>query len=318
MKKRKMKKKPIIVLVLSIVLLSILGIFVFKTIEELNYRKTLEYKLISNGYSKEEYQLLEKKTNEEFMTSLLDKEYDHMYLDIIKETYYIPAKVDDYINYYENNLNSKPQDVVAIVNVGADKEWYEDVKETDVSKDILMLNNKFYKLPSDFVADDLVTVKNWYAYGENQQLREETYDAFVKMFNAAKEENITIIVNSAYRSHEEQEQVYNDYLRDFGEEYAKVYAAKAGHSEHQTGLALDVTTYGANSDGFDKTEAFTWLQNHAHEYGFILRYPKDKEYLTGYSYESWHYRYVGVDVATIIHDANITFDEYYAYYIENA
>ena len=91
---------------------------------------------------------------------------------------------------------------------------------------------------------------------------------------------------------------------------------RAGYSEHQTGLALDIVTYGASMDTFENTDEFKWLSDNAYKYGFILRYPKGKEKLTGYSYESWHYRYVGKDVAKKIHDLDITYDEYYAYYIE--
>ena len=137
------------------------------------------------------------------------------------------------------------------------------------------------------------------------------------MFNDAKKENITLIINSSYRSYKEQEEVYNMYLTNKGEEYADKYAARPGHSEHQTGLAIDLTTYGANGETFDQTDAFKWLENNAYKYGFILRYPKDKENITGYNYESWHYRYVGVETATKLKEENITYDEYYAYYIEN-
>ena len=137
------------------------------------------------------------------------------------------------------------------------------------------------------------------------------------MYNAAKEQNITLIINSAYRSYKEQEEIYNEYLNKYTKEYTDSYAARPGHSEHQTGLALDITTYGANGKDFDQTEAFKWLQQNAHYYGFILRYPENKDYLTGYSYESWHFRYVGKEAATTIYNENITFDEYYSYYIEN-
>ena len=155
---------------------------------------------------------------------------------------------------------------------------------------------------------ELVKVKNWYAYGD-QKVIEEVYDNFIEMFDAAKKENITLIINDSYRSYEEQKETHRY--------YGDSIAARPGASEHNTGLAIDVVTYGADGDNFDQTEAFRWLTKHAHEYGFILRYPKDKEYLTGYDYESWHYRYVGKDVATKIHESGITFDEYYAYYIEN-
>ncbi len=317
MKGRRLKKKPILILICSIILIVVGIVFTVKTVKELNYRKTYEYKLIKIGYTKEEANQLENKTNNTFLDSLLTKEYDKVYLEIINEGYYIPSKISDYVNYYENNLNSSSYEVVEKVNAGADKEWYSDIKDTDISKDILMINNKFYKLPNDYEPADLVDVKNWYAYGNNK-LRKEAYDAFISMFNAAKEQGHTIIINSAYRSYKDQEDVYNSYLRNHGQEYTDAYAARPGHSEHQTGLTVDVTTYGVGNSSFDTTDEFSWLQDNAHQFGFILRYPEGKENITGYDYESWHYRYVGVEAATIIHDSNITFDEYYAYYIENA
>ena len=317
MKGRKLKKKPVIVLVCSIILLIVLIIFIVKTVNELNYRKTIEYKLLQQGYNKEEVSLLQKKTDEDFMNSLLEEEYDRVYIDIITEGYYIKNKLKDYVKYYNDHLNASSNEVVTIVNAGANEEWYSHIKDTDLSKDILMINNKFYKLPSDYEPEDLVDVKNWYAYGTNVKLRDEAYNAFIDMFNAAKEEGITLIINSAYRSYKEQEEVYNQYLKNHGQAYTDGVAARPGHSEHQTGLSVDITTYGVTGSQFESTDAFSWLQNNAHNFGFILRYPNEKENITGYTYESWHYRYVGVDAATIIHDSNITFDEYYAYYIEN-
>ena len=291
MKGRKLKKKPVIVLVCSIILLIVLIIFIVKTVNELNYRKTIEYKLLQQGYNKEEVSLLQKKTDEDFMNSLLEEEYDRVYIDIITEGYYIKNKLKDYVKYYNDHLNASSNEVVTMVNAGANEEWYSHIKDTDLSKDILMINNKFYKLPSDYEPEDLV--------------------------DAAKEEGITLIINSAYRSYKEQEEVYNQYLKNHGQAYTDGVAARPGHSEHQTGLSVDITTYGVTGSQFESTDAFSWLQNNAHNFGFILRYPNEKENITGYTYESWHYRYVGVDAATIIHDSNITFDEYYAYYIEN-
>ena len=316
-RRRKLKKKPVIILVCIIILITVLTIFTVKTVKEMNYRKTIEYKLLNVGYSKEEITTLSNKTNDDFMNSLLEKEYDKMYLDIVKEKYYLKDKLNDYINFYEDNLDKTSYDVVALINTGAYKEHYTNVKDSDISKNTLLINNKYYKLSETYEPTDLETVKNWYSYGSNNKLRKETYEAFINMYNSAKEEKITLIINSAYRSYKEQNQIYNDYLSKYTKEYTDSYAARPGHSEHQTGLALDIITYGANGDNFDKTDAFKWLNNNAHKFGFILRYPKNKEYLTGYNYESWHYRYVGVEAATIIHDSNITFDEYYAYYVEN-
>lgn len=317
MRKRKLKKKPITILLCTLILAVVLTIFVIKTVNELKYRDTLEFKLITQGYTKEEIKLLEDRTNEDFMNSLLDKEYDEMYISIINEKYYIKNYLEKYIDYYENHLNSKANEVISIINVGIDKELYTEVKDSDTSKGKLILNNKFYKLSSDYEPNDLVKISNWYSYGEDQKLRQEAYDAYVTMYNMALRDDIKLIVNSSYRPYKEQEEIYNDYLSKYTQEHTDAYAARPGHSEHQTGLALDIITPGANGENFDQTDAFKWLENNAYKYGFILRYPKDKEYLTGYNYESWHFRYIGTEAATKIHEENITFDEYYAYYIEN-
>ncbi len=315
--KRRLKKKPIIILVLLIIL-TVVGItFTKKTIEELNYRKTIEYKLLQAGYKENEIELLRDKTDEEFMNSLLDIEYDEMYLEILKEKYYIKSNLRKYIDYYEEHLNSKTYDIVSIVNTHRDKDFYSEILKSDTSKNYLIINNKYYKLDEKYVPQNLVKVTVQHAYGNDNKLVSVVYDAFKQMFTDAKKENITLIINSSYRPYKEQEEIYNDYLKKHGQEYADKYAARPGHSEHQTGLAIDITTYGVSGDKFDQSKAFKWLQDNAYKYGFILRYPKDKEKITGYNYESWHYRYVGVETATKLRNENITYDEYYAYYIEN-
>ena len=101
-------------------------------------------------------------------------------------------------------------------------------------------------------------------------------------------------------------------MRTSGKTYADNYSARAGHSEHQTGLAVDINS---TKNSFENTNAFKWMQKHAHEYGYILRYPKGKKWITGYEYEPWHYRYVGVQAAEIIHREGSTYEQYYAKYI---
>ena len=104
---------------------------------------------------------------------------------------------------------------------------------------------------------------------------------------------------------------------NYGSEYADEIAARPGHSEHQTGLALDIfCTTNSNTKTFKDSEAYQWLLNNAYKYGFILRYPEGKENITGFTFESWHYRYVGTEIATYIYENDITFDEYYAYFTE--
>ena len=131
------------------------------------------------------------------------------------------------------------------------------------------------------------------------------------MADAARKEGLSLLCVSAYRTEDYQRGLYNSRVNSAGKEYADSYSARPGHSEHQTGLAVDINS---TSGTFEYTDEFKWMVKHGHEYGFILRYPKGKEWITGYAYEPWHYRYVGEEVAKIIHDENITYEEYYAKY----
>ena len=309
--KRRIKKKPVIIFISAIILITIGIICLVKTI---NYHKTYEYKLLKVGYSKEEIIELDK-LNSKTKDYLLSIEYNDEVVPLTKQKYFIENNLKKYLDYSKNNKKDLT-DIVAIINVGSNNDWYTNTKKTDISKNELMLTNKFYSLDNSYNSDNMVKVSKEYSYGENQMVTNETFHAFLNMFNAAKKEDLTLIINSSYRSYEDQEVIYNEYKSTRGEEYANKIAAKAGFSEHQTGMAIDIQTYGSTASTFETFDEFKWLQDNAHKYGFILRYPKGKEYLTGYEYESWHYRYVGIDAATYIYENNITFDEYYAYFVE--
>ena len=97
---------------------------------------------------------------------------------------------------------------------------------------------------------------------------------------------------------------------------ADTYSARPGHSEHQTGLAIDLAAFNSNLNNFEETKEYEWVKDNAHLYGFILRYPKGKEHITGYMFEPWHYRYVGTKVAKEIYEMDITFDEYYELFLK--
>lgn len=135
-----------------------------------------------------------------------------------------------------------------------------------------------------------------------------------EMIQAAKKQNIRLTAFSGYRSYAYQETLYTNYVARDGQEEADRYSARPGHSEHQTGLAFDIGEVGKEdlwlTDAFGETAAGKWLVDNAHEYGFILRYPKGKEHITGFMYESWHFRYVGKDVAAKIKKQNVTLEEY--------
>ena len=311
MKKRKIKTVPIVIILIVIGLIIYGAIYAVKTI---NYHKTYEYKLIQVGYTKEETKKLDKLTDKT-KDYLLTIEYNKDILSLINEKYFLEKNLKSYLEYLDST-NKDMTDVVAIINIGANKDWYTDTKVTDLSKGNMILVNKFYSLDDSYNSDDMVKVSNTYSYGNNQMLTKDTFDAFLNMWNDAKKEDLTLIINSSYRSYNEQEEVYDEYKSTRGEEEADKIAARPGFSEHQTGMAIDIQTYGSRASTFEDFDEFKWLQDNAYKYGFILRYPKDKEYLTGYEYESWHYRYVGVEAATYIKENNITFDEYYAFFIE--
>ena len=143
------------------------------------------------------------------------------------------------------------------------------------------------------------------------------FPAYKNLAEAAKEDGYTILILSSYRDYEYQDKLWNQRKQAYGTRKADDYAARAGSSEHETGYAIDVADFYDKNDSFKDTESYQWMLNNAHKYGFILRYPEDKEEITGYKFESWHYRYLGVDLATKVYNEGITFDEYYEFYLNN-
>ncbi|EFM10624.1 peptidase M15B and M15C DD-carboxypeptidase VanY/endolysin [Paenibacillus curdlanolyticus YK9] len=160
-------------------------------------------------------------------------------------------------------------------------------------------------------------------YNEKLMVKEAA-DALEKLFAAAKKDKMELYAYSGYRSYTTQELVYQRNVKRLGKEEADRVSAIPGHSEHQTGLTMDITSkalmdiYSKNKDksplikDFGQDPEGIWLKEHAHEYGFIMSYPEDKEAVTGYSYEPWHYRYVGVEAAANMHEAGQTLGEYVA------
>ena len=222
--------------------------------------------------------------------------------------------MDRYLNYAKENKDTEIAKIISLINVNRDKTFYEEPIKTNYQAEKLMLVNKYYYLDKDYEPNNIVTTSGTYSYANNS-LNEETYNAYQELYDAAKLEGYTILIVSSYRNYEYQEELWNERKTMYGTRKADEYAARAGHSEHQTGYAIDVADFYDTNDKFGDTESFTWMKNNAHKYGFILRYPKDKEDITGYSYEPWHYRYVGKEIADKIYKENITFDEYYAYYL---
>jgi D-alanyl-D-alanine carboxypeptidase len=311
-KKRRIKKKVYYVLGLIIFfIIAIIG-----SIKYIKHINSNEYKLKKLGYDSEQIEIILKQ-DEENITDVLSRKYNKNIVSFMKQKYFLYKNLDRYLAYYKENKNDKLSHIVSIVNVKADYEWYDEdvVKKADTSLGNLMLVNKFNYLTKEYVPENITDVKNTYAYGDNEII-EEVYTAFKNMWTDAKKEDLSLIITSSYRDYEFQEELWNNYAYANSEDWADSVSARAGYSEHQTGLALDIVTYNSTMNDFENTDEFKWLQKNAYKYGFILRYPKDKTDITGYDYESWHYRYVGKEVAQKIHELDITFDEYYAYYID--
>ena len=141
----------------------------------------------------------------------------------------------------------------------------------------------------------------------NPGLNKKMMCEYFMMKMCALSKGVKLDIVSGFRSYDYQEKVYNEYVKEFGEKKANTFSAKPGHSEHQTGLALDICE---DSDKFINTKEDKWLQINAHKFGFIVRYPKGKEHITGYKYEPWHIRYVGRKHAKRIYDKKLTLEEY--------
>ncbi|MBO4298567.1 MAG: M15 family metallopeptidase [Clostridia bacterium] len=176
--------------------------------------------------------------------------------------------------------------------------------QAKVYESTMILVNKQNSLPSDYVPGDLSRPNVTYAPGvpeSRKQMREEAARALEAMFSAALEDGIGFMAISGYRSYWTQHDIYYTRLKEAGEAHVSLYVAQPGKSEHQTGLAMDlgIEGYLDLSERFADTDAYRWLSEHAHEYGFIIRYPQDGVEETGYAFEPWHVRYLGVQAADV-------------------
>ena len=179
------------------------------------------------------------------------------------------------------------------------------------------MNLKKRNLPDSYVPEDLVTLSEVPTVLENpevNQMRNAAYEALKELFKAAQdEEGYELYARSGYRSYNTQTSLYSSYVESYGKEAADKYSAKPGQSEHQTGLSIDITCEALNfrlDDTFGETKEGKWVAENAHRFGYIIRYPKDKEDITGYMYEPWHIRYLGTELAGKVFESGLTLEEY--------
>ena len=194
--------------------------------------------------------------------------------------------------------------------------WYDFIfakpeTDPDTLGSITQLVNGTHTLPADYEPADLVYLD--LPSTQETYMRSEAAKALTKMFNAASAQGVELLCCSGYRSYEEQAEIIQNSIEENGEEATYADTALPGCSEHQTGLTMDVTSNSVGqllTQNFINTTEGQWIADHAHEYGFIVRYPNGKEAITGYTYEPWHLRYLGKDVAKSVYKSGLTYEEY--------
>ena len=223
----------------------------------------------------------------------------------------LPNGRSDRLDRYSAWAAEHPEDdaktVVLQVNMDRDQAFYSLIREVAGPSSLTVLVNKHYALPTGYVPE-LEVLGSRYGSGS---LHPEAAAAFRAMADAARADGVSLRSVSAYRSYATQKSLYNNYLKQYKRATVDTFSAQPGHSEHQTGLALDINV-ASTSAHFENTAAFAWLKAHCAEYGFILRYDLGQESITGFRFEPWHYRYVGKEIASEIMSSGITYEEYAA------
>lgn len=230
--------------------------------------------------------------------------------------YFDNAKEKRYVEYKMLHYNCSWADVITYVNIGLDKEFYTNIENIADPGSSVVLVNKYRQLGSDYIPGDLEVIVPCFNAG-GLMLRHDARQAFEFMCREAFEQGISLQAISTFRSFVYQNKVYFSKmskelsLEEYQRERDKV-SARPGHSEHQTGLAVDINDL---EQTFESTPEGKWLAVNSHRYGFLLRYPKGKEWITGYDYEPWHFRYLGKDLAEAVYQSKLTYDEYWVRYL---
>lgn len=270
-------------------------------------------KLLKIGYSNSDINIILAHGDNESVKRFSEREK----IKYLEEFFVVDyAKLDNYDRYvkYIDETGEDEETTVLYVNLNMDIEDYKDAEPVlEFSTDMLV--NKHRYLEKDFEPESLVTIDKKYAASDDMKSSRIALNAFIKMYKAAKKEDYELIINSAYRSYQDQVDISDTYKELYGQNYVDKYVAKPGFSEHQTGLCFDIGSRKTNV--FANSKEYEWMLDNAYKYGFILRFPKKYENITGFRAEPWHYRYVGGEIAKYIHEHNITLEEYYVMFLEN-
>ena len=271
-------------------------------------------KLLDKGYSVNEVNLIISKGDDKSVSDFVKRDKVKYIEEFLSVDYAKLENLDRYVEYQDKE-NDDAETTVLYVNMDFDKEDYVDPLVIDEFDDYVLVN-KHRQLSSEYVPDDLVTIDEEYVKTDEEiEIERNVAKAFYDMAEAASKDGMELMVSSGYRSYKDQEEITNTYLELYGQNYVDNYVAKPGFSEHQTAMSLDIASKSVNT--FVNSDEYTWMMDNAYKYGFILRYPKSKEDITGYKCEAWHYRYVGKKIAKYIKENNITYDEYYVMFLDD-
>lgn len=279
--------------------------FLVKYYENNNFITSIN-KLASKGYNAELINIINESNDKELL-KIVEEKYISDIDKYMEYDFFLVKNLDRYLAYF----NGDYKDTIIKVNIGLDKKEYEEVNIIkNYSYNIIV--NRYNKLDEYYKPEDLVELDN--CSGEGQYLTKEAKEHYDELCEASKKDGMKLSITSSYRDYESQVEIYNYYLKEYGTNYTKKYVAIPGFSEHQTGLAIDAKSL--NSSIFRNSKEYTWMLNNSYKYGFILRYTKEKQELIGYNSEDWHFRYIGVEEAKYVHDNNLSYEEYYAMFLE--
>ena len=245
----------------------------------------------------------EKSDEKESKGALISADYSSHYC-------YEADKQERYQSYHSSKPHLSVDEVVWQVNANLDKPFYGyDIPAGDIN-DPLVIVNKYYKVSSS-QRPNLTTADGY-------QMTPATAEAYKRMKSDAAQNGLSIMAASTYRSVEYQKNLYNSYLNSDPREVVDTYSARAGYSEHHTGMAIDfIGSFGSLND-FEYTKEYPWVRDNCHKYGFIIRYTTENQWITGYKSEPWHLRYIGVEAATDMTQRGISsFEEYKVKFIDH-
>ena len=223
-----------------------------------------------------------------------------------------PGKINTDVNSKVINVSTQSANIRIEENIVGSKALLNRIIITNKGDNLLVLINKKIQLPATYVPADLVSLVGSVSTVSGSALRKEAALALIDLINSAKASGLNLTIVSAYRSYSQQVAVFNGWVSSAGVKNAESFSAKAGHSQHQLGTAIDFGVEGKSyfNEAFGQTAEGQWLFQNAPTFGFVISYPKGKEAVTGYSYEPWHYRYIGKSNAQKMGSLGLILEEF--------